>query len=91
MVKSFLWLEHDWPCVDGDAGGERDAVGLLDPLRIAGEGFVDGKRSPDRPLGVVLVRGRSTEESEHPVAGELRDRASQALDLVAHQPHDFVE
>src|SRR5262249_42975026 len=40
---------------------------------------------------IVLVRDRRAEEREHAVAGELRHRAAEALDLLAHQPHDLVE
>ena len=52
---------------------------------------MNGERGPDGALGVVLVRDRRAEEREDAVTGELRERAAEALDLLAHQPHDVVE
>jgi hypothetical protein len=37
------------------------------------------------------VGGRGTEESEQPVSGQLRDCATEAAYLVAHETHDLVE
>ena len=55
------------------------------------ERFADRERGADGALGVVLVRDGRAEERQDAVAGQLRDRTAEALDLLAHQPHDVVE
>src|SRR5581483_10830367 len=66
--------------VDGD---ERlagvDAEPQLDALLL--RPVADRERRPDRPLGVVLVRGGRAEERHHRVADELLDRAAEAFEL----------
>jgi hypothetical protein len=34
---------------------------------------------------------RGTEQCKKSVPGQLRDRAAEALDILPHQLHDFVE
>ena len=49
------------------------------------------RRGEDRPLRVVLVGDRGTEEREHRVALELRDRALVAEDGRAHEVERLVD
>ena len=65
------------------AGGDLGAV--------VGERFVDREGRADGALGVVLVRDGRAEERQDAVAGQLRDRSAEALDLLAHQPRHVVE
>ncbi len=43
------------------------------------------QRRMQRALGVILERSRSTEHRHHGVTGELLDRATRELDLLAHR------
>jgi hypothetical protein len=55
------------------------------------EPALDGERRAERPLGVVLVRDRDSEERQHLVPDELGDRAVEAAHLLGHDPHDLVD
>ena len=45
------------------------------------DGLEDAKRSPDRTLCVVLVRGGCSEDGHDGISDELLDRAAEALDV----------
>ncbi len=77
--------------VDRHSGYELHPVGGRDLGRVAGERLAERERRPDRPDRVVLVRRGSAEQRQNTVSGQLRDRAAEALDLLAHQPHDLIE
>ena len=83
--------DHDRACVDGNACGELDSVCSCDLGAVVGERFVDREGRADGALGVVLVRHGRAEERQDAVAGQLRDRSAEALDLLAHQPYHVVE
>ena len=77
--------------VDGHARAQPESVGGRDLRGIAVECFVNRERGADGALGVVLVRDRRAKQREDAVPGQLRERAAEALDLFAHQPHDVIE
>jgi hypothetical protein len=66
-------LDDELAGLDADAHGQ-----LAVPVRH------DRHGGPDRPLGVVLVRGRRAEDGEHGVAGELLDGPAVGVDLRLH-------
>jgi hypothetical protein len=63
---------------NGDAGLQRHIAG---GFQVA-NGFEYGEARKDRPLGIVLVRGRISEIREHPVAQILRDHAAKGFDFI---------
>ena len=92
--------------VDGVAGDERapsrgaptTTSPVLTPIRSASR----RRRAPrsrrciasasvERPLGMVLVRGRRAERRHDGVADELLDRAARAVDLGGHRVVEAVE
>ena len=77
--------------VDPDPGGESDAVGGLDLVRVAGEGALDGQGCENGALRVVLVRHRGAEDGVDLIPAQLRDGAAEAADLLGHDPHHFVD
>jgi hypothetical protein len=77
--------------VDGHARAQLESVGGRDLRGIVAERFVNRERGANGALGVVLVRDRSAKERQDAIPGELRERAAEALDLLAHQAHDVVE
>ena len=83
--------DHDRARVDGNARGELDSVRSGDLGAVVGERVVDREGRADGALGVVLVRHGRAEERQDAVAGQLRDRSAEALDLLAHQPCHVVE
>ena len=83
--------QHDRPGVDADASRELHAVRLADVLRVGAERGLHRERRAHGPLGIVVVRARDAEQREEAVAGELRDRAAEALDLGDEQPRHLVE
>ncbi len=82
---------HDRACVDGDARTKLEAVCRRDVRGVDVERLADRKRGANGALGVVVVRDRHSEKRQDAVAGQLRDGAAEALDLLPHQPYDLVE
>ena len=82
---------HDRARVDGDARAKLESVSGRDFRGVVIERVTDRERGADGALGVVLVRDGRAEECQDAVAGQLRERTAEALDLLAHQPHDVVE
>ena len=54
---------------------------------VPGDGQQNVQRRPRGPLGVILVRDRSPEERQHPVARKVLHIATEPLDL-GHDPTD---
>ena len=72
----------------GRASSEINASPVVIPTRssrlfLGGE-VADRERRPDRALGVVLVRGRGSEERHDRVADELLDGAAMSFELGAN-------
>jgi hypothetical protein len=67
-------MDPDADAEPGDVPSALDLAGVLLDL------VPDADRGADGTLRVVLVRGRRAEEREHPVAGEILDRAAERLD-----------
>ena len=83
--------DDDRPGVDAGADREVDAALRLQlACELLGRGD-HVEASADRALGVVLVGHRGTEEREHRVALELRDRALVAEDGRAHELEGLVD
>jgi len=61
--------------VDADPEAELDAELSLHPRRVLGEDLLHSDRATERPLGVVLVSDRRSEDHEDRVADELLDGA----------------
>ena len=83
--------QHDRAGVDRDAHGQIEAVAAAQLLAVGRDRGLDRERGAHGALGVVLVPDGRAEEREEAVAGELRDGAVEAPDLVRDQRHDLVE
>ena len=83
--------DHDGPGVDAGADVEVDALCCLQLARELIGRLDHVERSEDRPLGVVFVRHRGTEERQHRVALELGDRALVAEDGPGHEVERLVD
>ena len=82
---------HDLAGVDPDAHREGEPVLALHLPRVAPELVAQMQRRVARPLGVVLVGDRRTEERHDPVAGVLVDRALEAVDAVRQDLEEAVQ
>ena len=91
LVGRLVGKQHDGAGVDADAAGELDAVRVSHVLRVAGQHRLHRQRCAHRALCVVVVRVRHAEERVQTVAGELRDRAAEALHLAGEQARHLVE
>ena len=69
------------PGIEGDAVTELDAVQQL----------LNGKRRPDRVCGVLAVRPRHVEGSEHGIALKLADNAAESGDRLGDQAEVAVQ
>ena len=70
--------------VDADPQGELRAEELAQPP-------LHGKRSVERPLGVILLCGGCAERGHDRVPRELLDGAARPLDLVGHRLVEAIE
>jgi hypothetical protein len=78
-------LAHDdLARVDSDPQRQSPAEGI-------GQATLHRKRCMQRPLGVVLLRGRRAEGGHHRVANELLNRATRARNLQRHRVVEAVE
>ena len=80
LLRARTECDHRLAGVDADPHLQLEP-GL--PLVQVGDRLQDAQAGADRPLGIVLVRYRCTEDGHHRVADELLDRAAEALDLAA--------
>jgi hypothetical protein len=67
-------MDPDADAEPGDVPSALDLAGVLVDL------VPNADRGADGTLRVVLVRGRRAEQREHPVTGEILDRAAERLD-----------
>ena len=73
--------EHHQAGLDADADRQGQGAVVVSGMPD------DAERGADRPLGIVLVRDRGTEEREDAVAGEVLDLSTERLDGVDHAPN----
>ena len=80
LLRAAAERHHRLARVDPDPDLQRQARVVLVQFR---DRLQDAQRGPDRTLGVVLVRKRSSEHGHDRVADELLHRAAVALDLLS--------
>jgi hypothetical protein len=74
--------DHDLAGVEPHAHGEAQAAGAAELARVARELLGQGQRGMAGALRMVLVGDRRAEQRHDAVAGELVDRALEAMDAV---------
>jgi hypothetical protein len=78
-------VEADQRLTGRDANPHRQLQGRVGIVELA-DRHKHAQTAADRPLRVVLVDDRGTEDGHHPVADEFVEGAPEALDL-GPQPH----
>jgi len=69
---------------------QADAHGQISVERVQ-KASLHRERGMQRPLRVILVRSRGSEDRHHRVSRELLDRAARALDLLRHRVVEAFE
>jgi hypothetical protein len=77
--------DHDLAGIDADAYENRQSAGLAQSVGVALDPLLEFEPGVDCALGMIFVRGGSTEQGENSVPGGLHHMSVETADYLDHE------